>query len=319
MTSPACLIVNRRSHRVRTSGSVLEEVARSTGAPLFEIENFTCLPEALARLADTHPALVFIEGGDGTVQAVLSGWPGVCRQDRAVPLFAVLPGGSTNLVWEVAGVKRPSVQSLSALLDSRADMPVHETTDLAALRLESPALPRPQIGFLLSTGALASAMAYTQASLFSQGRRGPGAIASAAIRLLAAPTRFRDEAGQPLLREYTLSAESASFSFSGGHALSLVTTLPRLSLGITPFWAEGYGSIAYTHAQWPVRGLRRAFLRILLGQTGPGMVRHGLVSCRTDALRLCYDGPAMLDGELLPDSCGSALKVSQTPPVRFLR
>lgn len=319
MTAPACFIVNSRSHRVRRHGSVLEQVARESGTALLQIDDFSNLPDALARLADKNPALVCIEGGDGTVQAVLSGWPGLSGQDQALPSFAILPGGSTNLIWEIAGLKQVRVREVRAFLACQKDIPVCRIVDLPAIRLESPALSRPQIGFLLSTGALASAMAYTQTAVFKEGRRGAPAIAGAIVRFLISPSRFIDQTGQPILRPYALSATSSSFNFTGAHALSLVTTLPHLSLGITPFWADGRGAIAYTHAQWPLRGLRRAFFRILLGQTGPGMIRHGLASYRTDALSLRCDGPAMLDGELLADASGLAIQVSLTRPIRFLR
>lgn len=320
MSRPVGLIVNPLSHAVQRRGSVLEHAATHIdGARLVRIGDFSLLPAQLAELADENVSAVFIEGGDGTLQAVLTSWSGLAQGRGFLPDFAVLPGGSTNLAFKVAGLRQHSADQLPAVVARyRAGQSV---TRLAqpALKVESSALPRPQIGMLLSTGSLARAMIYTQNEIHGEGQRGSMAVAQAAARFVLSPEKYLDTDGAPLLRSTPISAQSEAFNVRGDHALSLFTTFSSLSLGLRPFWGAETAPIAFTHAEWPIRRFRGAFLKILAGQTGSGMIQHGLTSYRANAVSVHYEGPVVLDGELLPVPGDGAIKITSTQPIQFLR
>ena len=313
-------IVNPLSHTVQRKGSTLERVAaRVEDAVLIRIDDFARLPDQLRQLAAEHPSAVFVEGGDGTLQAVLSGWPGFAEGSAQLPDMGILPGGSTNLAFKVAGLRRSAGDDIEALIRSgRADS-LSTRTSLPALRIESSNLPAPLVGMLLSTGSLARAMLYTQKQIHGDGHRGSLAVANAAARFVVSPGSYLDTDGAPLLRPCDYKAESAAFRLQGVHALSLMTTLPYLSLGLKPFWGEEGGPIALTYAQWPISAFRAAFLKILANATGPEMTRHGLTSYRTDRLTLNCSGPIVLDGELLQIPAYDPIRITSTRPIRFLR
>lgn len=314
------LIVNPLSHTVRRKGSILEQAARRLeGASLVRIDDFARLEQQLRELAAEGPAALFIEGGDGTLQAVLSAWPGFAEGGAQLPDIAVLPGGSTNLAYKVAGLKRRSADDIANFVQSYRADGITTRTSLPALRIESESLPAPLAGMLLSTGSLARAMVYTQKQIHGDGHRGSLAVAEAAARFVLSPEAYLDTDGAPLLRPGDFKAESASFRLQGAHALSLMTTLPYLSLGLKPFWGEASGPIALTYAQWPISGFRSAFLKILANATGPEMTRHGLTSYRTDSLTLSCSGPVVLDGEVLQIPADARIRISSTLPIRFLR
>lgn len=314
------LIVNPLSHTVQRKGSTLERVAaRVKDAVLIRISDFAGLPEQLRELAGEKVSAVFIEGGDGTLQAVLSGWPGLAQGGGQLPDLAILPGGSTNLAFKVAGLRRRTADDIAAFIRSYRADGLTTRTSLPALRIESPSLPAPLVGMLLSTGSLARAMIYTQKQIHGDGHRGSLAVAEAATRFVLSPGSYLDTDGEPLLRAGDFKADSPAFRLQGAHALSLMTTLPYLSLGLKPFWGEASGPIAVTYAQWPISGFRAAFLKILTNTTGPEMTRHGLTSYRTDGLNLCCSGPIVLDGELLQIPDDAPIRVSSTRPIRFLR
>ena len=313
-------IVNPLSHTVQRKGSTLERVAaRVEDAVLIRINDFAGLPEQLRELAGEKVSAVFIEGGDGTLQSVLSGWPGLAQGGGHLPDLAILPGGSTNLAFKVAGLRRRTADDIAAFIRSYRADGLTTRTSLPALRIESPSLPAPLVGMLLSTGSLARAMIYTQKQIHGDGHRGSLAVAEAATRFVLSPGSYLDTDGEPLLRASDFKAESAAFRLQGAHALSLMTTLPYLSLGLKPFWGEASGPIAVTYAQWPISGFRAAFLKILTNTTGPEMTRHGLTSYRTDGLNLCCSGPIVLDGELLQIPDDAPIRVSSTRPIRVLR
>jgi len=321
MSAPVGLVVNPRSHTVLRKGSVLEAVARSMpDATLVQFNGMGQLESQMAGLARQGVRQVYVEGGDGTLQAVLTTCLAKGTGFDVLPDFAILPGGSTNLAYKVFGLKLKTSEAALGYIQQRA-RPDHRlaTSRPQALAIGSVSLANPAIGFLLSTGSLARAMVYTQQELHGEGHRGSLAIAWALARLMVWPSQHLGQDGEPLLRPSPLTATASHFRADGDHAFSLMTTLPTLSLRLRPYWGEGAAPIAFTHASWPIRGLHMALLKVMTGQTGRHMVRHGLVSHRVDEIRLEYKGPVMLDGEILPTPEDGIFAVGVTPPIRFMR
>jgi len=324
------LISNPRSHAVARRGAVLEAVAGALPAARFlRLDDFEALDRAVAAMAAAGVTRIAVEGGDGTLLAVLSAALAPGAGFARPPEFAVLPGGSTNLAARILGLRIAAPAVLARRLTGEADPGRGGSGTLtrqAALCLTGPGLARPLTGFLLSTGSLARAMAFTQRALHRPGRRGSLAVAGAIARFVAAPGRYLDDDGAPVLRPSRLvvtgggagGGAGGGMRLDGDHAFSLMTPLARLSLGLAPFWGEGPGAIALTHAGWPVTGFRRAMLKILTGRTGPGLGAYGLTSWRGDGFEIDHDGPVMIDGEMLPAAAG-LLSVTPTPPLAFLR
>ena len=72
MSLRAGFLVNPRSHTVRRKGSVLERAARDlTDVDLIRISTFSSLPHQIRQLTDAGYSTLFVEGGDGTLQAVM--------------------------------------------------------------------------------------------------------------------------------------------------------------------------------------------------------------------------------------------------------
>lgn len=291
------------------------------GASFLRLDDFADLGPCARQMAERGVSMIFVEGGDGTLLAVLSACLDPAAGFTTLPDFAILPGGSTNLAADIFGFRGDSPEEITrrvAALANEVDPPERE--EHRALRVSSAALPRPAIGFVLSTGSLARAMLYTQREFHGEGRRGSRAVAGAVLRFLLAPGRYRDTDGAPVLRGSDLEAVmDGQTRVEGPHGFTLMTPLPRLSLGLRPFWGTGAGAIAMTHAAWPIRGLRRAMVKVLLGLTGPGLARHGLQSFRADGIALHHMGPTVIDGEMLPPAADHRLHVGVTQPLSFLR
>lgn len=315
------LIVNPRSHAVPRRGAMLEAAALDMPDACFlRLDDFSRLDEFACYMARNGVDKVFVEGGDGTLLAVLSACLAPEAGFEVLPDFAILPGGSTNLAARSFGFRGRTpgqiTRRILALADEVAE-PVRERH--RALRVESTALPRPAIGFVLATGALARAMLYTLRTFFGDNGRGSRAVALAILRFLVAPTRYCDTDGQPVLRPSDLSVQGPGLALEGTHTLCLLSSLPRLSLGLAPFWGVGDGPVRMTHAAWPVHGLRRAIIRILFRLTGPGLAAYGLSSYRAERLELCHEDPVLIDGEMIPRADDGRLRVSATEPLAFLR
>lgn len=310
------LIVNPRSHRVARQGAVLAALRdAAAGARCLELIDFAALDDEVAAMAAAGVTRIVVEGGDGTLLAVLSAALAPGAGFARPPEFGVLAGGSTNLAARVLGLRAKTPAALARRLAEPAGAAM---VAQRALAVSAPGLARPAVGFLLSTGSLARAMAYTQRAFHGAGRRGSMAVAGAILRFLAAPEGYRDDDGAPVLRPSRLRAEGGGQHLDGDHAFSLMTPLARLSLGLAPFWGEAEGPIAMTHAGWPIRGFRRAVLGALTGGSGASLAARGLTSFRGARFEIDHDGPVMIDGELMPAGAGR-LNVTTTPPMTFLR
>lgn len=309
MTGDTGLIVNPRSHRVARQGSLLQEAAAGMpGASVVTLGDFGELEGQLAAMARAGVRRILVEGGDGTLMAVMSACHAPGSGFAAMPAIGVLPGGSTNLACKILGL-RGRGSALVARVRSGEAVEVRQR----ALRVDT-GRGAPLLGFLLSTGSLPRAMLYVQRAFHGPGRRGSLAVAGAILRFALAPARYLDRDGLPVLRGSHLRADMAGQGIEGLHAFSLMTPLPRLSLGLNPFWGKGPGGIAMTHAGWPQPRFRRTLVRALFGMGGPG-----LDSWRSDAVDLQHDGPVMMDGEVLDLGPEGRARVTLTEPLRFLR
>ncbi|VAW01764.1 hypothetical protein MNBD_ALPHA07-548 [hydrothermal vent metagenome] len=315
------LIVNHGSHAVATRGAMLESVALELpDASYLLLDDFADLHGHIRQMAKNGVEKVFIEGGDGTLLAVLSACLDPEAGFKTLPEFAILPGGSTNLAARSFGFRGKTVGEVTrriAAIAHEVEPPIRETH--RALKIENAALPSPAIGFVLSTGTLARAMLYAQREFHGEGQRGSRTILRAIRQFLKAPYKYYDTDGVPLLRASDLSVKGAGVALEGPHALALLSSLPRLSLGLNPFWGEGPGAIALTHAAWPIKGFRRAMARVLLHLPGRGLTAHGMTSYRGDRFELIHTDPIVIDGEAMPHAGDGRLIVSVTGPLVFLR
>lgn len=314
------LIYNPRSHTVTRRGSVLAEAAtRMPDAPLICIDDFELLPKRIQELAQSGVRTLCVEGGDGTVLAVLTAALDPKSGFAVPPDFAILPGGSTNLAYDILGLHATTADTVIARLQD----PALERVTQRALQITpnggGGGTPAPHVGFLLSTGSLARAMRYVQREFHGDGPRGVAAVAAAILRFVLTPRKYHDSDGAPLLRPSAYHLVADTISLDGPHTLSLATTLPKLSLGLQPFWGTGAGAIALTHVAWPVRGLRRTLIQILLGRRSEEFAKNGFTSYRCDHYTLTHGDTLMLDGEILPIPDQGRLMVTTTAPLVFLR
>ncbi len=315
------LIVNHGSHAVAKRGAMLEAVALELpDASYLLLDDFADLKGHIRQLARNGVEKIFIEGGDGTLLAVLSACLDPGAGFKTQPEFAILPGGSTNLAARSFGFRGKTAGEVTrriAAIAHEVDAPIRETH--RALWIENAAMTGPTIGFVLSTGTLARAMLFAQREFHGAGRRGARTILKAIRQFLIAPHRYYDTDGVPLLRASDLSVTGAGVALEGPHTLALISSLPQLSLGLDPFWGKGPGAIALTHAAWPIKGFRRALIRVLLHLSGPRLAAHGMSSYRGDRFELCHTDPVVVDGEAIPHAEDGRLSVSITEPLVFLR
>lgn len=320
-----CFLINSKSHRVARQGSWLLAAwtglspDAKAGIELFQVEDFSALGTDMSVLAARGFTRFFVEGGDGTVLAVLSAASRVAEAFDATPEYAILPGGSTNLAYKSFGFRAANSHKFARRFSALSSEAAPDAAQQRALEVTCGAWSGPVIGFVLSTGALARAMTYVQREFHGDGHRGSLAVARAICRFLTAPHSYRDRDGAPVLNGSGLKLEAEEVQYEGGHGLSLSTSLPRLSLGLNPFWGQGAGGIALTYARWPLVAFRSGLLEALTLRRRGRLGAKGFFSHRLTQMTLRPEAPIMIDGELFEDVVSHEVRVTLTEPLRFLR
>ncbi|MEL7480757.1 MAG: diacylglycerol kinase family protein [Pseudomonadota bacterium] len=319
MTLRFGMVSNPLSHAVSQRGAVLKQAAaREREQVIFRcLDRFDDLHDILDEFAAADVQAVFVEGGDGTAMAVLTeiltGRAGL-RLD--IPI-ALLPGGMTNLAAKVMGVHKAGRGGIKAVMDDiragRLETRVH---DLPLLEVSLAKNAQPLFGFFLSTGAVPHGIRYCRRALHTRGAQGSFAVGLTLARLIFGP---RGQDGNEVMRPTDLTLESDAFHAAGAHLFTLATTLPRLNLGLDPFWGEASAPLRLTHASWPANGLLTAFGGILAGAKNGYMRKRGMESFNVHEALLKYSGDLVLDGEFLAAPPSGKIKVSTTSPVRFIR
>ena len=295
-------IVNLLSERVSRKGSVLVSLAEETQTPCFLLDPFDALPSAVTQAAKDKVDHVVIEGGDGTVQGVISAFLYQADKFTPFPAFSIVPGGMTNQVAKNIGLKSAKNRTVRSALASPL-----EPIDMPMLNVIDSDGPR-YAGFLFSTGAIPQITRYTTGELHRKGIGGSTAVLGGILK----GVRGDDAA---LMQVTPIEIEGLH---SGTHLGSVVTTLPSLIMGLDPFWGTGNEPLRVTWVDGTYRGLGRNVLQLWAGLKSKDRSPDGIYSERVDSLNYVYDGEIVLDGEFLSIPSGK-FTVRPTRAVTFLK
>ena len=103
----------------------------------------------------------------------------------------------------------------------------------------------------------------------------------------------------------------------GDHLVSVVTTLPGLMLGLDPFWGDGQGLLRMTYIHGHARKLFPNLAAVWAGRKHVDRKADGFESFAADTLHYDYDGPIVMDGELL-EYPGGQIEIRATEPIEFV-
>ncbi len=314
MKNPA-FIINPLSHSVAKSGSVLQKTGRTNRENCTVLQSFETLNSAVANILKTGNDHVFIEGGDGTIHGVLSAFMNHQPHIDKLPEFTLLPGGMTNLVAAHVGLKRPSVKKLTGLMDG---VRTPNRVDLSMLAVKAAGADKTHYGFLLSTGALPAATRYCLDHVHTKGIGGSAAVRSTLLKVMLGRKREREA----ILTPTPLYLDLGEKQLDGDHIVTITTPLPRLMIGLKPFWGKGDGPLMITHVRKNAKHLKRNIARMLLpGQSSRAhraLKRDGFQSWNIEHAKVRLDGEMVLDGEFLPRT-NAPISLYATKPLRFIK
>jgi hypothetical protein len=286
----------------------------------YEVEHASQIGEAMKVIARVRPKVLAINGGDGTVQAVLTEiYNGGHFGDEAPPV-AVLPSGKTNLIALDLGARGDPIEALERLIEvARTDL-AHYTVarELIALR-HADGEDRPVIGMFLGGAGLADTMLYCRDKIYPLGlpnglAHGITAFALLAKLFLKAKASFLPPDPTPL----RVSVREEGNMLTGRFSLLAVTTLEKLLLS-SELGGRRNGALKLLAIEEKPMSLIRGLAASLLGNLGRSPVR-GVHFEEADEITIEGDSShVILDGETFRAESGRPINLRPAQPLSFVK
>ena len=305
-----------RNHRHGLLGAIDDALAARPGVAHEKARSYAALAAAARALANDDAEVIVVNGGDGTVQAVLSAL--LTMPLASLPVLAVLPGGTTNTTARNVGYGRRPLAALQRLLAASA-------TGVLAGRVETHAVVRadfdggPQHAMMFGAGGVYSGIMFAREQLESRGMRGQVGAAFALATFLA--RALAGEGGTlfpPLAVDVAVDGASLPTTDYFG---MLISTIDRQFLGVSPYWGDGPGRLRFSAMRYRPDHLGRAVLPALRGRPSRWLQpEFGYRSVNADQVDLRFRGGFTLDGELFaPAAAERRITLTARQSAYFLR
>jgi hypothetical protein len=316
-------IINNPLSGQNARRGLLDRVRALLGAHPAVAQFDVSTPEAMSGAVDdllrAETELIVVNGGDGTVQAVLTA---MLRSPvpRALPLLAVLPGGSANTTARNVGYGRRPLQALRRLVEEAARGVLAGSVERrAVVRVDDESGAPPQFAMLFGAGAVYHGISFFRREIESRGLRGQLGSGVAVGTFLAHVVSGRGgKLFPPLEAEIRIDGERLPGESYFG---ILTSTMDRQILGLSPYWGVGPGPLRFSALGYAPRGLARAIVPALRGRPS----RHlrpelGYRSVNAGEVHIAFDSGYTLDGELFePAGPTTRLALSARQHAYFLR
>jgi len=266
--------------------------------------------------------LIVVNGGDGSVQHVLTALLSRCPSER-LPRLACLPGGTTNMTAYDVNAHRRFGDCANVLRRVLAPGEQVPPAPRSVVRVRARRAGSAQLGLFFGIGTIVQGIEYFHARVRHNGGAHELGAGAALVRTLWGIARHQPPFSQPLevrVRAPELMDGHGCEETPGKVSARLLfaTTLDRLFLGIRPYWGTGAGPLKTTLVERRAPGFVSRMPRLLRGRPDRVMTAaRGYHSAGLHDLTLTFDGSYTLDGELFtnPDD---TLDVSASDPVKFL-
>jgi len=290
------VIVNARSGRNRAGTTALDAMlAQHPHIPVERPAAPDATAAALATLAARGVNLLAICGGDGTVQQVLNVILEPGSPFAELPLLAVLPGGTTNMIaHDINEANRPAAVLEKILGHLSGELSGDAIAERPVMRLTGGDAPAPAYGLFFGAAGIHEATMQNRGSVDAVGLRdgfGPG------LRLLA--VLFKIAIGRDPFAAVPMRIAIDGRPYGEKPCVAILgTTMNKLSLGLMPFWGSGPGRLRLTMVFEGSRSIIRAIRLALAGRPHPLLMpANGYDSLNADRIELGFEGGCVLDGE----------------------
>ncbi len=313
------VLMNKKSGRNRSGTAAVEAIlATRPDISVRRTDHAHDVPTALAELASDGVNVLAINGGDGSLQAVLNALLHESSPFARRPLLAILPGGTTNMIaYDVGSHRKPGeeLKRLVARLD--AGTLVESVLIRPVMEASGGDIPGLAHGFFFGAAGVYEGTMANRVSVDAVGGRDGAGPAWRILNIALALLLGRDPV-TPVPIQLNIGSKRDQVA---PYLAVFGTTMDRLSLNLQPFWGEaGSGPIRLTLITKGARKLLRLAPSILRGRAHPGLTAaNGYDSLRSDSLTLEFTGGLVLDGEIFHASVGHPIRLRATQHVAFAR
>ncbi|MEK6540576.1 MAG: acylglycerol kinase family protein [Pseudomonadota bacterium] len=285
----------------------------------YEVEHADQIGAALASIALVRPRVIAVNGGDGTVQAMLTElYGGGHFAPGQVPPVAVLPNGKTNLIALDLGASGDPLLALESVLAlARGTMAGH-IVERELISLSNSSTNQPVLGMFLGGAGLADTILHCRDRIYPLGL--PNGLAHflagllAIIGLIPGLRRLGRNPSNPVT--VTMQREGA---LAGRFAVLIVTTLERLLFNAPAGDGKAIGQMKLLAVKADLKSVFGMFRVALFGQLGE-TPSDGLFFQQGDLIRIEGDkSSVILDGETFHATTGHPITLQATSPVPFLK
>jgi hypothetical protein len=286
------------------------------GVAHFQERTYDGIAGAMRAAMSDDAAIVAVNGGDGTVQAVLTSL--LSAPAAPLPILAVLAGGTTNTTARNVGYGGRPLAAVQRLLAAAAAGILPGTVERHAV-LRADLAGGAQYAMMFGAGAVYHGIVFAREQLASRGMRGQlGAGLALATFLAKALTGQGGALFPPLAADVRVDGERLPPASYFG---VLASTMSRQFLNVSPYWGVGPGPLRFSAMRHRPRHLGRAIVPALRGR--PSRWLHpdfGYRSANADEIALTFAGGFTLDGELFePAARARCVSLTARQSAYFLR
>ncbi len=277
------------------------------------------IPAVLQDFASQSINILAINGGDGTTAEVFTHLLR-SRILQPLPLFILLPGGTTNMNVGDVGIRGGLYKAVKKLCSwQNTGSQTTEILHRSIVKVEPGNKASPVYGMFMGAGAIIQGIEYCHEKIHSRGvgnEIGPGlAMARTIWGILRRDPRFI----QPVSAKVTLNNQPEIIEQR--MLLVLVSSLERLFLGMRPYWGKEHGALHCSFIREDAARFIRTLPSLLRGRpTRHATPQAGYRSHNADSLTLQMNGMLTLDGEMyqIDEHTGPA-RISDGGRLDFLR
>jgi hypothetical protein len=287
----------------------------------YEVEHAGQIGQALRQIARVRPRVLVINGGDGTVQAVLTELHHGGHFGESPPPVAVLPNGKTNLIAHDLGAAGDPIEALERVLDLvRTDLVPHIVSRELIALTDGKNGGRAVLGMFLGGAGLADTILYCRHKIYPLGL--PNWLAHGLTFILGLISVIVGRRSRLLPAKWAPIKVSVTRrgALQGRFAFVMVTTLERLLLNSTVTVAGARpGAMQLLVIERSLISILGALFAAVTGRLGRGPIR-GVHLERGDEIRIeGRHSSVILDGEMFEANDDEPIVLRPTAPVPFLR
>lgn len=313
------LISNPRSQRNRRGLQEIRQILAGTPDIVHVATDASReLDEVLADFARRGVDLLLINGGDGTVQAVLTRLLEKHPFEK-IPYVAILPRGMANTTAADVGLRGKAAAAMSRLIAaSRNGAIADHVVERPILRIENLEGGLAQRGMMFGAGAIPDAIELCYREVYARGLKGDFGMGITLAAILLGSILGRRSNGVVRPHDIGVTLDSGSESRTD-RLLVLATTLHRLILGSTPFWNYDAQPIRYTSIAYPPEHLLRSAPKVLYGWRRQALRPEVYDSKGARRIALRLDAPITIDGETFHSLPNQPVVITAADHARFVR